>query len=95
MESIPLKLEGYDCDGANNSLSICNEKILEPYGTQYCDEQKVLLLRAGFDPEDENVSALEICDIHRKILGKKFMMFVRNTDCLHPDNGEFRRDKAD
>ena len=56
----------------------CNPQLLqemlqEPYRTLYHEEHKTIFLRAGMDPNDNNLKKLEICTTHRSILGKDFI----------------------
>ena len=46
------------------------------------EEYKVLLLRAGMDPNNFD-SGLEICTAHRALLGKNFNAFVHINQCLY------------
>mgnify|MGYP004195459473 CR=1 FL=1 len=61
METSPLKLQKYDCDQITVSLKECTAMINDPYGGQVHEEYKVILLRAGMNPEDNIDPNLEVC----------------------------------
>ena len=80
MQTSPLKLQGHECDGVNFTLGNFTTKIKEPYGTQFYEEYKLILLRSGMDPDDDQSKNIEICSIHRKLLGKDFFPSKRLED---------------
>ena len=75
MQTNPFKFQAYDCDGTIWSLKDCTAQLKEDYA-----EHKVILLRAGMDPEDGNAMNLEICGKHRSILGKQFFQTMNANE---------------
>ena len=61
-------------------LKDCNSPFM--VDTSEHEEYKVLLLRAGMDPNNFD-SGLEICTAHRALLGKNFNAFVHIDQCLY------------
>ena len=94
MEASPLKLQAHKCDGNNFFLRDCVTKIKVPYGSELYEEYKLILLRSGMDPNDENSMNLEICSNHRRILGKEFLKYIHQNDCYHVKHVPPTKDKA-
>ena len=61
-------------------LKDCNSPFM--VDTSEHEEYKVLLLRAGMDPNNFD-SGLEICTAHRALLGKNFNRYVHIDRCLY------------
>ena len=83
MQVSPLKFQAFKCDGIDYDLNNFIEEIKEPYGNQYYEERKVILLRAGMDPQDEGSKDVQICSKHRSILGKDFLKAINSNYCYH------------
>ena len=83
MQDSPFKFQAYNCDGTDYDLNNFIEKIKEPFGNQYHEERKVILLRAGMDPEYEEAKDLQICSKHRSILGRDFLKAINTPYCYH------------
>ena len=70
------------------------DKIKEPYGEQYYEEHKVILLRSGMDPQDDGAMDQQICSTHRSILGKEFLRAINRNLCHHVKHLGPRSNKA-
>ena len=85
MQDNPLTLGSYRCDAQKMLLVDC-DLIINLNGKDY-EEHKVLLLRAGIQPENFD-QQLEICIKHRDILGKSFNGYMWVENCRHRGHGD-------
>ena len=94
IQDSPFKFQAYNCDGINYTLNTCMDEIKEPYGEQYYEENKVILLRSGMDPQDDGAMDQQICSTHRSILGKEFLRTTNRNHCHHVKHLGPRSNKA-
>ena len=92
MQDNPLTLGSYRCDAQKMLLVDC-DLIINLNGKDY-EEHKVLLLRAGIQPENFD-QQLEICIKHRDILGKSFNGYMWVENCRHRGHGDNTTKKLD
>ena len=93
MQDNPLNLGLYRCNEKKFLLIDCNSKLR--LDKEEYDEHKVLLLRAGMNPEKFDCH-LEICIAHRDLLGKKFSRYHHPLSCQyrgHVDRTNRKLDK--
>ena len=95
MKKSPLIFERYRCDAKKMLLKDCNSTI-DIEGVGY-DERRILLLRAGFNPFNVD-DRLEICIVHRDLLGRKFKRYMRMDLCRfkgHMDSTTRKQNRDD
>ena len=92
LQDNPFKLGNYRCDNIKTLLTD-SDLIINLNGKDY-EEHKVLLLRAGIQPENFD-QQLEICIKHRDILGKSFNRYVKAENCRHGRHFDKENTKID
>ena len=86
MLTSPLKFQAHTCDKMSMLLQDCNDLVPDlHFRNRHHKEYKVLLLRSGMDPSNFEPD-LDICEAHRRLLGKNFNQFLHLDRCMYPSH---------